>query len=136
MTSSATGQFEINSLDQSSPSTSAAYAGALSPDVMRAASKTNAVACRTDVYAHFAGTVEDRHVVYGDVHVPIRVWRPKETSRAPGALLKFHGGGWVLGSSDNVEQAARTICDAAGVVVISVDYRLGLVACTWRMILF
>jgi acetyl esterase len=36
----------------------------------------------------------------------------------------FHGGGFVIGNLDTAEVAARAVSDAAGAVVVSVDYRL------------
>lgn len=39
-------------------------------------------------------------------------------------LLFFHGGGWCLGSVDTHDVFCRELCNAAGVMVLSVDYRL------------
>jgi acetyl esterase len=54
--------------------------------------------------------------------IPVRIYRPSETPT--GAVLWFHGGGFVLGDLDTGERAARAVADAAGAVVISVGYRL------------
>ncbi len=55
--------------------------------------------------------------------VPGRVYRP------PGAgpfavVMMFHGGGWVIGDLVTADRQSREICKGAGVVVISIDYRL------------
>jgi acetyl esterase len=39
-------------------------------------------------------------------------------------LLYLHGGGWSIGSPATHEKLARQLCVGAGVVVVSVDYRL------------
>jgi acetyl esterase len=58
--------------------------------------------------------------------VRVRVIHPVETSpsaRLPG-LVFFHGGGWVIGDLDTHDTLCRELALAAGVVVVSVDYRL------------
>ncbi|HEY7061998.1 MAG TPA: alpha/beta hydrolase [Chloroflexota bacterium] len=42
----------------------------------------------------------------------------------PPALVYFHGGGWCLGEPEGVDLIARKLCLLAGVVVVSVAYRL------------
>ena len=54
--------------------------------------------------------------------VPVRVYRP--TGRAAGALVYFHGGGWVVGSLDSHDRLCRTLAARAGATVVSVGYRL------------
>jgi acetyl esterase len=56
--------------------------------------------------------------------VPIRVYRPVETDEPSMALVYFHGGGWVTGSIETHDGPARAFAKRAGIVVISVDYRL------------
>jgi acetyl esterase len=55
--------------------------------------------------------------------VPARTFRP-ETPQRPGAVLYFHGGGWVTGTLDTYDALARALAEAAGAVVVLVDYRL------------
>ncbi len=55
--------------------------------------------------------------------VPVRVYTPN--GKGPfGILVWFHGGGWVIGSVADSDVTARELADGAGVVVVSVDYRL------------
>lgn len=55
--------------------------------------------------------------------IPVRVFLPKSTVR-PGALVFFHGGGWVTGDIDTYMSTCRTMADLTGQVVCAVDYRL------------
>ncbi|MEU7003221.1 alpha/beta hydrolase [Nonomuraea sp. NPDC046570] len=53
----------------------------------------------------------------------VRIYRDAR-SRLPGALVYYHGGGWTSGTLDGPDNRCRAIAAGAGVVVISVDYRL------------
>jgi acetyl esterase len=64
------------------------------------------------------GSIEDR-VAAG---VPVRVYQPKER-QCRVLVLYFHGGGFVIGDLETHDHVARDICNAAGCVVVSVDYR-------------
>lgn len=58
--------------------------------------------------------------------VRVRVIHPSD-ARASGplpALVFFHGGGWVIGDLDTHDTLCRELALGAGVVVVSVDYRL------------
>jgi len=59
----------------------------------------------------------------GDPEIPIRIYRPKNADKAP-IFLWFHGGGFVYGSLNWDHKNCANIAVRAGVVVISVDYRL------------
>ena len=52
----------------------------------------------------------------------IRTYRPRDPLR--GALVWFHGGGWVTGSLDGADDQCRILANRGRCVVISVDYRL------------
>lgn len=65
------------------------------------------------------GSVEDREVA----GVPARVYRPSGDGPFP-TLVYLHGGGFVIGDLDTHDQTCRRFCSGAGVVVLSVDYRL------------
>ncbi len=60
---------------------------------------------------------------HGDI--PLRLYRPR-TPHGPttGALVYFHGGGWVIGDLESHDVLCRTIANESGHAVIAVDYRL------------
>jgi acetyl esterase/lipase len=61
------------------------------------------------------------HTVPADPEVAVRLYRPH---RAQGAIVWLHGGGFVMGDLDTEHPAATRVADGAGVVVVSVGYRL------------
>lgn len=67
--------------------------------------------------------VEDRHIPGPAGQVPIRIYTPQGRI-TPGALVFFHGGGWVLGDLDSHDALCRKLANGAGCVVVSVAYRL------------
>ncbi len=58
---------------------------------------------------------------HGDL--PVRIYRPPTPGVAP-VLVWYHGGGWTIGDVETSDPTARKLCQRAGVVVVSVDYRL------------
>jgi acetyl esterase len=54
--------------------------------------------------------------------IPARVYSP--SSSAPGLVVYYHGGGWVVGSLNSWDSAVRALAAASGCDVVSVDYRL------------
>ena len=60
--------------------------------------------------------------VDGREPVPVRVYRPRGCGG--GMLVFFHGGGGVIGSVDAYDAICRHVANRAGVVLVSVDYRL------------
>jgi acetyl esterase len=55
--------------------------------------------------------------------VAVRVYRPEGSGPFP-LLVWYHGGGWVIGSIAGGDGTCRRLAADAGVVVVSVDYRL------------
>jgi acetyl esterase len=66
--------------------------------------------------------VRDHRAPVQDGSITVRVFTPSGTGPLP-ALVYFHGGGWVTGDLDTHEGICRTLANAAGCVVASVDYR-------------
>jgi acetyl esterase len=58
--------------------------------------------------------------------IPARLYTPAAIPASPPAplLLYFHGGGFVVGDLDTHDGACRFLAAAAGVAVLSIDYRL------------
>lgn len=53
----------------------------------------------------------------------LRIYQPAGAGPFPIAMM-FHGGGWVIGDLDTADWQSRAVCDGAGCIVASVDYRL------------
>ena len=72
-----------------------------------------------------AGVV-DRTIPGPDGAIPVRVYTPLGVAPdpAPPLLVYYHGGGWVVGSLQSHDPECRALANAAGAVVMSVDYRL------------
>ena len=58
--------------------------------------------------------------------IPVRVYTPLGVAADPPlpVLIYYHGGGWVFGSLESHDPECRALANAAGAVVMSVDYRL------------
>jgi acetyl esterase len=64
-----------------------------------------------------------------DVTVPssggdlrIRSYRPEV--EAPGVVAYLHGGGWMMGTLESYDTPLRSLANASGAIVASIDYRL------------
>jgi acetyl esterase len=63
----------------------------------------------------------DDHVVAG---VPVRRYRPVDSSALLPAVVFFHGGGWMVGDLDTHDGVCRALAAQSGATVVAVDYRL------------
>ena len=68
------------------------------------------------------GSVTARTIPGPGGPLPIRIYRPKDGLR--GALVYFHGGGWVIGSLEGADATCRALANRSRCVVISIGYRL------------
>ena len=66
---------------------------------------------------------EDRTITGPAGEIPIRVYTPAGEGPKP-VIVYFHGGGWVIGELDTVDNPLRRIANRTGAIVVSVDYRL------------
>lgn len=55
--------------------------------------------------------------------IPIRIFYPS-SGRKPGAIIYFHGGGWVIGNIETYTPVCSKLAEETGQLVFSVDYRL------------
>lgn len=78
---------------------------------------------RMDLLKVFHHTV-DYSVENNGYKIPIRLYLPKEKQKNKGALLFFHGGGWVTESMDSYERICIKLTEATKQIVVSVEYRL------------
>ena len=67
--------------------------------------------------------VEERRLPGPAGPVPVRLYATS-TGRALPILLYLHGGGWVIGNLDSHDDICRRLAQAAGCLVVSVEYRL------------
>jgi acetyl esterase len=65
----------------------------------------------------------DTRLIQGPVQIPVRVYRPSLARDLP-VLVYFHGGGFVICNLDTHDRECRSLANASGCVVVSVDYRL------------
>lgn len=68
-------------------------------------------------------SVDDRSVPGAAGDIPVRIYRPSNDDGLP-AIVFFHGGGWVIGNLDSHDHLCRALANAAGALVVNVDYRL------------
>jgi acetyl esterase/lipase len=64
------------------------------------------------------------HVVPGDHPLPVRVHRPSGVEGPLPCVYAIHGGGMILGSYDMDDSTFEAWCREAGVMGVSVEYRL------------
>src|SRR6267154_361299 len=73
----------------------------------------------------YAGVrVEDRGIVAGGRKIPVRVYTPPAGNGPWPVVVFFHGGGWVVCTLETHDPYCRALATEAGVMVVSVDYRL------------
>jgi acetyl esterase len=103
-----------------------------SPDkVRRAANRRsllmgNPLALAVVGRTHRGVTVERGAAIASDgTALELRIYRPRNAGADPlPVVANFHGGGWVSGDLNHSQWWASSIAAEAGVLVISVDYRL------------
>ncbi len=73
----------------------------------------------------YAGvTVEEQTISAGGRSMAARVYRPAGASGILPVVVFFHGGGFVVCTLDTHDPYCRALATEAGVMVVSVDYRL------------
>ncbi len=68
------------------------------------------------------GEVVDGELPGATGALPYRLYRPATPGPHP-VVAYFHGGGWVLGSTDSDDPLCRDLCVRSDAVIVSVDYR-------------
>ena len=66
--------------------------------------------------------VENRTIPGPAGEIPVRVYTPQGTGPMP-VIVYTHGGGWVVATVDTYDASARALANAAGAIVVSVEYR-------------
>jgi len=67
-------------------------------------------------------TRHDSFIAAPGREIPVRIFDPGEEGPRP-AFCYFHGGGFALGSVESFDLACAALADAAGAIVVSVQYR-------------
>lgn len=67
--------------------------------------------------------VADRVIPGPAGDIPVRVYRPSAETELP-VVAYLHGGGWVIMGIETHDWICRRLANAAGAVVVSVEYRL------------
>lgn len=70
------------------------------------------------------GRVQDRTIPGPGGTIPVRIYTPQGTGPFP-VVVYYHGGGWVIATIDTYDASARALANAAGAIVVSVEYRKG-----------
>ncbi len=95
-----------------------------SPEQARERMRRAIMAARARIGLPQVGTVEDCIAGIEGRSVPVRVYRPVGASQPLPTIVFFHGGGFVLGSVELMDDIARKLCRDIEAVVVSADYRL------------
>lgn len=74
------------------------------------------------LWAGVFASITDTLAEHDGHSVPVRVYRPKGEREFP-VLVFFHGGGFMLGGIDQMDEIARRLARDVGAVVVSVGYR-------------
>ncbi|MFC0562311.1 alpha/beta hydrolase [Halalkalibacter alkalisediminis] len=91
----------------------------LTPEEARASANFTALAGAPEE----VGKVENRTIPGPGGEIPVRIYTPE--GQGPfGALVYYHGGGWVIGDLEGVDVPCRLLANRSNCVVVSVDYRL------------
>jgi len=94
----------------------------LGPDGARQAMLDGRV---NDVDAPPVAEISDLTIPGPGGDIALRIYRPREAAPGHlGALLYFHGGGFVIGDLDTHDTLCRQLCTSGDAIVIAVDYRL------------
>jgi acetyl esterase len=67
--------------------------------------------------------IEDRTIDSDGAKIPIRIYWPKADGKLP-VYLNIHGGGWWMGDGFSMESVTMNLANEAGIIIVSVDYRL------------
>ncbi|EME65485.1 esterase/ lipase [Rhodococcus ruber BKS 20-38] len=66
--------------------------------------------------------VEDQHYVSDTTELPLRIYIPENDGPRP-VVLYFHGGGFVAGDLEVIDEPARALANDSGAIVVTATYR-------------
>lgn len=73
------------------------------------------------------GEISETETMVAGRRVGLRIYRPRPQIAGPTPLpllIYYHGGGFVVGNLDTVDTLCRTLVNAVGCIIVSVDYSL------------
>lgn len=79
---------------------------------------------QTEAMLNPGGTVIDRTIKGAETDIGIRIYTPDGADDVTGALVYYHGGGWVVGDLDTHDKTCRILAERSNIRIVSVDYRL------------
>ena len=79
---------------------------------------------RLDGEVPFSGQVRDLMVDGAAGPIGARLYSPKDAPAVGPGLIFYHGGGFVIGDLETHDGICRRLCEASGVRIIAIDYRL------------
>ncbi|CAN7793522.1 alpha/beta hydrolase [Caballeronia sp. LjRoot34] len=94
------------------------------PEQARERLRLSVTAARKRSFTSIESCTEDCVAEHDGARVPVRVYRPMDAKPRLPTIVFFHGGGFVLGSVELMDNIARKLCRDIDAVVVSVDYRL------------
>ncbi|PVD19318.1 hypothetical protein C0Q70_19805 [Pomacea canaliculata] len=56
--------------------------------------------------------------------VPVKIFRPKAARSSSPAVVYFHGGGWMILSTDTYSEVTHLIAKTSNTIIVSVEYKL------------
>ncbi|MDY7090933.1 MAG: alpha/beta hydrolase [Actinomycetota bacterium] len=96
------------------------------PDIVQRRATVQAMLSGIEIPENPNVVKEDRTVPgpEGEPDITVRIYKPVNATGSLPGIYYIHGGGMILGSVDGEDPNATMICDQAGAVVVSVEYRL------------
>lgn len=76
----------------------------------------------TPITPEAVGKVVNRKIPGADGNIAVRIYTPSGTGPFP-VIVYYHGGGFVIATIDTYDASARALANAAGAIVMSVEYR-------------
>lgn len=69
------------------------------------------------------GAIDNIEIPAINRNIPARVYSPKKGFKSGPLVVYYHGGGWVTGSIDSVDNICRELCEEVPCKIIAVEYR-------------